>query len=1429
MTAAGFPAAFARLPPPLTAGSRFVAALCLALLCVLALPALAQAQTTVTLVSNTGKTAGGANTISSSFSFAQAFDTGSNAGGYNLASIVVSLVAPTGSGTVTATVRADDSGNPSSTVLYTLTTPTLGHGSNEFTAPANATLNAGATYHVVLAFSASSGGPRWVRTAISQGLDAGASPGWDIDAGALRYSAFLTAWDLVSSSQSFQLQVKGSLPDTTAPRVTSIEYGGTQISPTHQDIVEWEVTFNEDVKNVDATDFEVSNTSAMLDVESRGDASVYTVQLSGGDLADLDATITLSFASGQNIQDLASNDLTNTTPTGTNESSVVVDNTAPTVTSIERVTPTTSPTNVNSLSWQVTFSEALPFTSPGPGTDDFVVSGTTGSFFIQPGSSTEFIVGVSGGDLDDLNDTVTLSFATGQNITDPAGNALVNVTPTSGTNDNFFVVDNTAPTVTITATSTSTGPFTATFTFDEAVTGFASGDITVGNGAPSNLQNPSSDNRTFTATITPVATGTVTVNVAANVAEDAAGIGNTAAIQVSISHTASVADTTAPTVTSIVRQDPATSPTNANTLTWRVTFNENVKDIGDADFAITGTTASLGVVPMTGSTSVYDVTASGGDLDGLTDTVMLSFATGQNIKDIANNNLTNTTPTGTDESDWVVDNTAPTAEKIERESPTTSPTNADTLTWLVTFSEDVQNVNDFDFSVTGTTASRVITRVSNDVYQVSISSTGTNDLGDLNATVTLSFTTDLINLNITDTAGNDLVTSGTPVPNDNTYEVDNAAPTVTITDVPMDSTGAFTATFTFNEAVNDFIVGDITVGNGTAAAFTGMNGDTEFTAQITPTANGTVTVDVAVDVATDPAGNGNTAATRVSSTYMAPVADTTAPRVTSIERNTPTTTPTNADTLTWRVTFNEDVKDVGYADFAIAGTTETLTLSASALLGSASQYDVTVSGAALADLDATLTLSFASGQDIKDIANNNLTDTAPTGTNDVTFVVDNTAPTVTITDVPMDSTGAFPATFTFDEAVNDFVVGDITVGNGTASNLQNPSSDNRTFTATITPASTGTVTVDVAANTATDAAGNGNTAATQVSSAYMAPGTPPPPPPPDPEPGPPENLEAAAGGGAVTLGWEAPVDPGASAIVRYEVRHASGDSVPENTAWQSVGLNLSHTITGLTNGQVYAFEVRAVNSSNPAEGPAARVQATPTESPLVSLTPGRLIVAENAGAAVLTVSLNRPASSALSVLWYTQDDHAEAPNDYTAREGSLTFATGDHRKTISIPIVEDAVREDPVQGVHETFFVILRAGQSYSRSDSSYALVEIVDNDGDAPPDVTPPQLTQVTANGSTLVLTYNEPLDGTSTPAPGDFAVTVAGGPGRFLARDPRQRRARDRGHGDPDAGRCGAERPGGHGGLHAGGEPDPGRGGERRFGACLKPGDGHPGARSC
>ena len=415
----------------------------------------AQAQTTRVLVSNIGES--GNNSFGRQ---SQPFTTGGNTAGYGLTSVerIIQTVHAT-NGILVRIAPSLSGGGPdlSNSDVVTLTNPGTitpsATTTNTFSAPADTVLAANTTYHVVVTGADGTAETYTNRTA-SDAEDSGAASGWSI--GNERYfsNPGSTSW-FRSGSLRLNIRINGTIrtgtvADTTAPRVTSIERSTPTTSPTNADTLTWRVTFNEDVKDVGGADFAIAGTTETLTLSASavsGSASQYDVTVSGAALADLDATLTLSFASGQNIQDLASNDLTNTTPTGTNESSVVVDNTAPTVTSIERVTPTTSPTHVNSLSWQVTFSEALPFTSPGPGTDDFVVSGTTGSFFIQPGSSTEFIVGVSGGDLDDLNDTVTLSFATGQNITDPAGNALVNVTPTSGTNDNFFVVDNTAPTV----------------------------------------------------------------------------------------------------------------------------------------------------------------------------------------------------------------------------------------------------------------------------------------------------------------------------------------------------------------------------------------------------------------------------------------------------------------------------------------------------------------------------------------------------------------------------------------------------------------------------------------------------------------------------------------------------------------------------------------------------------------------------------------------------------------------------------------------------------------------------------------------------------------------------------------------------------------------------------------------------------------------
>ena len=89
-------------------------------------------------------------------------------------------------------------------------------------------------------------------------------------------------------------------------------------------------------------------------------------------------------------------------------------------------------------------------------------------------------------------------------------------------------------------------------------------------------------------------------------------------------------------------------------------------------------------------------------------------------------------------------------------------------------------------------------------------------------------------------------------------------------------------------------------------------------------------------------------------------------------------------------------------------------------------------------------------------------------------------------------------------------------------------------------------------------------------------------------PGAPQDFTATAGHAEVTLTWTAPESDGGSAITRYQYRHAAGSTVPTGTSWTTVADGsddgnsaadeTSVTVTSLTNGTQYAFEVRAVNS-----------------------------------------------------------------------------------------------------------------------------------------------------------------------------------------------------------------------------------------------------------
>jgi hypothetical protein len=100
-----------------------------------------------------------------------------------------------------------------------------------------------------------------------------------------------------------------------------------------------------------------------------------------------------------------------------------------------------------------------------------------------------------------------------------------------------------------------------------------------------------------------------------------------------------VIDLTAPNVLSFKRQDPMTSPTDADVLVFRVTFDEGV--IADAaDFVVTGTTATIEapIMAVDGSNKTqYDVKISGGDLPNLDGTVCLDFSMTATIEDLAGN------------------------------------------------------------------------------------------------------------------------------------------------------------------------------------------------------------------------------------------------------------------------------------------------------------------------------------------------------------------------------------------------------------------------------------------------------------------------------------------------------------------------------------------------------------------------------------------------------------------------------------------------------------------------------------------------------------------------------------------------------------------------------------------------------------------------
>jgi len=319
------------------------------------------------------------------------------------------------------------------------------------------------------------------------------------------------------------------------------------------------------------------------------------------------------------------------------------------------------------------------------------------------------------------------------------------------------------------------------------------------------------------------------------------------------------ATTVASSANIVLNFSEAVDVESGNITIKKTSDNSTIETIDVTSGLVTGTgTTAITINPtddLSGSTEYYvliDATAfddsSSNSYSGISSTTALSFTTA----DVANPVLSSSSP-----ADGATDFSAGNnivltfSEAVDVETGN-----------IVLYKSDGSTIETFNVAssglVTGTGTTTITINPTSDLdnstgYYLQIASTAfddssSNSYAGISDTTTLNFTT----------------SSG-----------DITAPTMTITasgassvaDGSASEDTTLTMTFTSSEATSNFVVGDIAVGNGTLSSFSATS-STVYTATLTPTAQGAVTVDVAAGAFTDAASNSNTAATQFNWAYL---------------------------------------------------------------------------------------------------------------------------------------------------------------------------------------------------------------------------------------------------------------------------------------------------------------------------------------------------------------------------------------------------------------------------------------------------------------------------------------------------------------------------------------------------------------------------------
>ncbi|SMC67494.1 Ig-like domain-containing protein [Pedobacter africanus] len=551
-----------------------------------------------------------------------------------------------------------------------------------------------------------------------------------------------------------------------------------------------------------------------------------------------------------------------------------------------------------------------------------------------------------------------------------------------------------------------------TITFNGAVSGFDNADLTVANGTLSNVSS-SDGGTTWTATFTPTAGITDPTNI---IALNNAGVTNGSGIAGTGTTNSNnyVIDTQRPTATIVVAN---TNLGVGGTSLVTFTFSEAVTGFTNADLTIAN--GSLTAVSSLDGGITWTATFT--PSAGITDATNLITLDNTGVQDLAGN-----TGSGiTNSNNYGIDSQRPVATIVIADPVLTA---GETTVVTITFSEAVTGFTNADLTIANGTMTAVNSSDGGITWTAIF--TPTAGIADASNLITLN------NAGISDLAGN----AGTGTTNSANYTINTVRPTATIVvaNTSLKIGGTSMVTITFNEVVTGFTNADLTIENGTLTAVSSLDGGITWTATFTPT-NGIT--DASNQIVLDNTGVTNTAGnvgagTANSNNYAI---DTRRPTATVIVANTALGI---GGTSLVTITFSEAVVGFTNADLTIANGT------LSAVSSSDGGITWTATFTPAAGITNPTNLITLDNTGVQDLAGN-----AGSGTTDSNnYSVDSQRPTATIVlaDNALSIGESSLVTFTFSEAVTGFANDDLTISNGTLTDVSS-SDGGVTWTATFTP------------------------------------------------------------------------------------------------------------------------------------------------------------------------------------------------------------------------------------------------------------------------------------------------------------------------------------------------------------------------------------------